>query len=148
MKFLASLLIFTLSLGLSGCFEGENPLKSMPASDLATWIYKNKTPEIIICASYWENQAKAAATQLSNCNKTAENLAETLSKAGFGNVIAEDVYLPTLWQKFNEQISRDKRNSYDPEAAGKAMQLAPKGSLGERLKQMQKEKHERLKNQQ
>lgn len=138
---ITSLFLILICLSLTGCFERENPLKSLDSQDVSRWIYKNKTPDIVNCAKHWENQSKAAPQELSECQKTAENLATLLTKAGFGDVIADDVYLPTIWQRFNEQISFDKRNSYDPEAAGKAMQLPPKGSLGEKIEQYKRQKN-------
>ena len=131
---------------LQGCQKHENPLKELNAQELASWIYKNKTPKILACAPFWETQQAVSKQELQGCTKTAEKLAVLLSKNGFGDVQAKDVPLPTLWQAFNELEQISKRNSFDAQKAGEAMKLPEKSTLGERLKQMQREKEQRNNN--
>ena len=142
MKKLTLLLSIITCFSLSGCFERENPLKTLDSGDVSDWLYKNKNPQMIVCAKIWENQSKADSTSLNNCKETRSEIAGLLTGAGFGKILPEDVVFPTVWQKFNQQITRDNRNSYDPEAAGKAMQLAPSGSLGNRIEEYKKQREQ------
>lgn len=101
-------------LALAGC-KHENPLKDTAVSELSSWVYQHRTPEIISCAKEWAaiNPSQEKFQSSPTCQPVANKLAASFKDAGFGDVYPEDVLLPTLWTNFNERIRADKANSYD-----------------------------------
>lgn len=110
---LACSLIFVFA--LSACNDHENPLVKLPAKDVATWIYKHKTSDIISCSqSEWSKSDKTnTATPL--CEKTAAELASSMKGAGFGDVLPQDVLLGTIWLEFEKQVRVGQANRYSAE---------------------------------
>ncbi len=104
---------------LSACNNYENPLVKLPAKDVASWIYKHKTADIIFCSqSEWSKAGKTnTATPL--CEKTAEELASSMKGAGFGDVLPQDVLLGTIWVEFEKQVRVGQANHYSAEKTHK-----------------------------
>ena len=100
---------------LSACNDHENPLVKLPAKDVASWIYKHKTEDILSCSqSEWSKVDKTnTATPL--CEKTAAELASSMKGAGFGDVLPQDVLLGTIWVEFEKQVRVGQANHYSAE---------------------------------
>lgn len=137
---------FLIPMVLTGCSERENPLLSHSSKEVAEWVYNKKTPEISRCSEVWANQDEAPDFAKKECDPVAISLAATLTEGGFGNITAQDVKLPTLWLAYQELENAANINKFDAQKAGEAMKLPDKSTLGERLKQMQREKEQRKSN--
>lgn len=127
------LFVMVAGLGLTACNDGENPLEKRDSKELAEWVYQEKTPALEQCGRVWVDQSGATEAALENCEGTAESLATTMTEAGFGNIKADHVKLPTIWMAFNDRVRASNANSYDPAKAAKAMQM-PTESQNESLK--------------
>lgn len=111
-------LAFACVCSLSAC-QRENPLTKMPAADVASWIFEHKTPQILTCAEkVWSEASPSQEAKLS-CEKTATELASSLSASGFGDVRAEDVLLGTIWTEFNKRVRASHANHYSAEKTHK-----------------------------
>lgn len=139
-------LLALIPLVVAGCAERQNPLLSHDSEDVAQWIFSKRTPNIDRCSEVWANLNDAPDFAKSKCEAVAESLAVTLKEGGFGNVTAEDTKLPTLWLAYSKLAKASSINKFDAQKAGEAMKLPKKSTLGERLKQMQKEKEQRKSN--
>ncbi len=72
---------------LSACNDHENPLVKLPAKDVASWIYKHKTVDILSCSQSEWSKADKTNTATPLCEKTAAELASSMKGAGFGDVL-------------------------------------------------------------
>lgn len=111
-------LAFACVCSLSAC-QRENPLTKIPAADVASWIFEHKTPQILTCAEKVWLQASPTTEDKSLCDKTATELASSLSASGFGDVRAEDVLLGTIWTEFNKRVRASHANHYSAEKTHK-----------------------------
>ena len=104
---------------LSACNERENPLAKIPAKDVASWIYEHKTADILSCAQSEWSKAEKASNSTPLCEKAAQELANFMKSSGFGDVIAQDILLGTIWNEFNKRVRADKANNYSAEKTHK-----------------------------
>jgi hypothetical protein len=122
----ALLFVMVAGLGLTACNDGKNPLEKRDSKELADWVYQKKTPALEQCSQVWIDQSGATETALENCEDTAESLATIMTEAGFGNIKADHVKLPTIWMAFNDRVQASNANRYDADKAREAMQLPKK----------------------
>lgn len=104
---------------LSACNDHENPLVKLPAKDVASWVYKHKTEDIISCSQSEWSKTRETSTANSLCKKTAEELASSMKGAGFGDVLPQDVLLGTIWVEFEKQVRVGQANHYSAEKTHK-----------------------------
>lgn len=104
---------------ISACNERDNPLAKLPAKDVSSWIYEHKTADILSCAQSEWSKTEKAATSTPLCEKAAQELAVSMQSSGFGDVIAQDVLLGTIWSEFNKTVRADKANNYSAEKTHK-----------------------------
>lgn len=104
---------------LSACNNHENPLVKLPAKDVASWIYKHKTEDIISCSQSEWSKTRKTSTANPLCKKTAEELASSMKGAGFGDVLPQDVLLGTIWGEFEKQVRVGQANHYSAERTHK-----------------------------
>jgi hypothetical protein len=104
---------------LSACNGHENPLAKLPAKDVASWIYKHKTADIISCSQSEWSKADKTNTTTPLCEKTSKELASSMKGAGFGDVLAHDVLLGTIWVEFEKQVRVGQANHYSAEKTHK-----------------------------
>lgn len=140
MKKSALMFMMVAGISLSACNEAKNPLEVRDSKELAEWIYKKKTPVLEQCGAIWADQSSASKAALENCETTAEGLAIRMTEAGFGNVKAAHVKLPTIWMAFNDRIQASKANSYDAKKAAEAMRLFSDEELQKRKEAEEAEK--------
>ncbi len=115
-----SRLVFTFACvcSLSAC-QRDNPLAKIPATDVASWIFEHKTQQILVCAEKVWSQDNPTAGDKTSCDKTAVELASSLSSSGFGDVRAEDIRLGTIWTEFNKRVRANIANHYSAEKTHK-----------------------------
>ena len=104
---------------LSACNDHENPLVKLPAKDVASWVYKHKTADILSCSQSEWSKADKTNTTTPLCEKTAEELASSMKGAGFGDVLPQDVLLGTIWVEFEKQVRVGQANHYSAEKTHK-----------------------------
>lgn len=100
---------------LSACNDHENPLVKLPAKDVASWIYKHKTADILSCSQSEWSKANKTNTATPLCEKTAAELASSMKGSGFGDVLPQDVLLGTIWVEFEKQVRVGQANHYSAE---------------------------------
>lgn len=100
---------------LSACNSHDNPLAKFPAKDVASWIYKHKTENILSCSQSEWSKTDKTNTAAPFCKKTAEELASSMKGAGFGDVLPQDVLLGTIWVEFEKQVRVGQANHYSAE---------------------------------
>lgn len=140
------LFVMVAGMGLSACTEGKNPLDKRDSKELAEWIYEKDIPALRVCGKLWMDQSIAPEAALERCESTAENLATSMTEAGFGNVKPDHVKLPTIWMAFNDRVRTSKMNSYDPAKAAEAMKLPTKAENQEKKKRLEEYKKSLRKN--
>lgn len=95
---------------LSGCGQKENPLENADAEKLVSLVYTKKTKKIEFCAEQWADRQTAKEKNLKKCEAVTAQLAPIFEKGGFGEITAEDVQLPALWQAFNKRLITENVN--------------------------------------
>ena len=100
---------------LSACNGHDNPLAKLPAKDVASWIYKHKTADILSCSQSEWSKADKTNTATPLCVKTAAELASSMKESGFGDVLPNDVLLGTIWVEFEKQVRVGNANHYSAE---------------------------------
>jgi len=91
----------------------------MPATNVASWIFEHKTQQILVCAEKVWSQDNPNSGDKTSCDKTAVELASSLSSSGFGDVRAEDIRLGTIWTEFNKLVRANIANHYSAEKTHK-----------------------------
>ena len=104
---------------LSACNNHDNPLTKLPAKDVASWIYKHKTADILSCSQSEWSKTKETSPSSQLCEKTAKELASSMKGAGFGDVLPQDVLLGTIWVEFEKQVRVGQANHYSAEKTHK-----------------------------
>jgi hypothetical protein len=104
---------------LSACNGHDNPLAKLPAKDMASWIYKHKTEDILSCSQSEWSKTRETSTANPLCEKTAEELASSMKGEGFGDVLPQDVLLGTIWVEFEKQVRVGQANHYSAEKTHK-----------------------------
>ncbi len=123
---LAVSVIGAVACGGENSSQGKNPLSQVKQETLAQWIIalpKHERFPVIKCANHWKKNGKNSVpdTQAEVCENVAKSFAENTSKSGFGDVLEEHVYLPTMWIEVLDQIELKASTSYDPKATKNAV---------------------------
>ena len=107
----SSALKILIVLGLAACSQEpqvrQNPIANVDAEDLGRIAHDwaKQTPDISLvdgCMNYWREAARDEIPQdfVAKCEAIAADYASTLSASGYGDVIADDVYLPPIWSHY------------------------------------------------
>jgi hypothetical protein len=108
--------------------ERQNPLLKVEADVVANWIYKNSENAYADCSEIWSDTNTADLEHLSSCDAQAETLASNLKKGGFGNVIKDDVKLPSIWIAYRRVLRQKNMNKFDAKKAAESFKIELKSN--------------------
>jgi hypothetical protein len=108
--------------------ERQNPLLKVEADVVANWIYKNSENAYADCSGIWSDTNTNDTKRLGDCDAQAEALAHDLKKGGFGNVITDDVKLPSIWIAYRRVLRQKNMNKFDAKKAAESFKIELKSN--------------------
>lgn len=107
-----AILLTLISLSLSACIQGSNPLMDIDTNTLAQKIFKSNSYKSF-CGKMWSNSESVSKNGIryKECEDRASLIAISLKKEGLGNISAENVKTIKHWNEIDLIINRLKNQA-------------------------------------